>query len=178
MCTLFNRIVRNMVRALNKLSDLRQTKYGQPPPRHGLNLLWWFAHYCVQIDSNGQMTAQCNPANGALAFIGSIIGMIFFLKWIYHTMRWATWTTLVHCLIMSQRITLDIQTKATKIASLFPLSQGGEDLRMFMWHSTQIRCTLTRIAPTALALIFWRTLKSWAVKNSSEDARLVLNIYP
>ncbi len=57
-----------MVRALNKLSDLRQTGFGQPRPRHGLNLLWWFAHYCVQIDSNGRMTAQCNPANGAFGF--------------------------------------------------------------------------------------------------------------
>ncbi|XP_058649827.1 uncharacterized protein LOC131551120 [Onychostoma macrolepis] len=57
-----------MVRTLNKLSDLRRTKYGQPPPRHGLNLLWWFAHYCVQIDSNSRMTAQCNPINGAFGF--------------------------------------------------------------------------------------------------------------
>ncbi len=68
MCTFFNRIVGNMVRTLNKLSKLRETKYGQPPPRHGLNLLWWFAHYCVQIDSNGRMTAQCNPENGEFGF--------------------------------------------------------------------------------------------------------------
>ncbi len=57
-----------MVRTLNKLSDLRKTKYGQPPPRHGLNLLWWFAHYCVQIDSNGRMIAKYNPTNGAFGF--------------------------------------------------------------------------------------------------------------
>ncbi len=68
MCTFFNRIVRNMVRTLNKLSKLRETKYGQPPPRHGLNLLWWFANYCVQIDSNGQMIAKCNPTNRAFGF--------------------------------------------------------------------------------------------------------------
>uniref|UniRef100_A0A671L979 Uncharacterized protein n=1 Tax=Sinocyclocheilus anshuiensis TaxID=1608454 RepID=A0A671L979_9TELE len=68
MCTFFNRIVGNMMRTLNSLSDLRETRFGQPPPRHGLNLLWWFAHDCVQIDSNSRMTAQCNPANGAFGF--------------------------------------------------------------------------------------------------------------
>lgn len=57
-----------MVGTLNKLSKLRETKYGRPPPRHGLNLLWWFANYCVQIDSNDQMIAKCNPANGAFGF--------------------------------------------------------------------------------------------------------------
>ncbi len=57
-----------MVGTLNKLSKLRETKYGRPPPRHGLNLLWWFAHYCVQIDSNDQMIAKCNPAIGAFGF--------------------------------------------------------------------------------------------------------------
>ncbi len=113
-----------------------------------------------------------------LAFIGSLIGITFFLKLIYHTMRWATWTPLIPCLIMWLSITLDIQTTATKIASLFLITQGREDLWMFMWHSTQIRNTLTRITPTALALIFWRTFKSWAVKTSSADARIVLNIYP
>ncbi len=56
------------VRTLNKLSKLRETKYGRPPPRHGLNLLWWFAHYCVQIDFNGRMTAKCNPKNGEFGF--------------------------------------------------------------------------------------------------------------
>ncbi len=57
-----------MVRTLNDLSDLRQTGFGQPPPRHGLNLLWWFAHDCVQIDSNGRMIAKCNPENGDFGF--------------------------------------------------------------------------------------------------------------
>uniref|UniRef100_A0A671LD26 Uncharacterized protein n=1 Tax=Sinocyclocheilus anshuiensis TaxID=1608454 RepID=A0A671LD26_9TELE len=56
------------MRTLYDLSDLRQTGFGQPYPRHGLNLLWWFAHDCVQIDFNGRMTAQCNPTNGAFGF--------------------------------------------------------------------------------------------------------------
>uniref|UniRef100_A0A8C1WCD1 Uncharacterized protein n=1 Tax=Cyprinus carpio TaxID=7962 RepID=A0A8C1WCD1_CYPCA len=57
-----------MVRTLNNLSDLRQTGFGQPRPRHGLSLLWWFSHDCVQIDSNGRMIAQYNPENGAFGF--------------------------------------------------------------------------------------------------------------
>ncbi len=60
--------VMDTVRTLNNLSDLRETRFGRPPPRHGLNLLWWFANYCVQIDSNDQMIAKCNPANGAFGF--------------------------------------------------------------------------------------------------------------
>uniref|UniRef100_A0A8C2GAX1 Uncharacterized protein n=1 Tax=Cyprinus carpio TaxID=7962 RepID=A0A8C2GAX1_CYPCA len=56
------------MRTLNYLSDLKETRFGQPPPRHGLSLLWWFAHDCVQIDFNGRMTAECNPTNGAFGF--------------------------------------------------------------------------------------------------------------
>ncbi|XP_048054352.1 uncharacterized protein LOC125273129 [Megalobrama amblycephala] len=57
-----------MTRTLYDLSDLRETGFGRPPPRHGLILLWWFAHECVQIDSNGRMIAQCDPENGAFGF--------------------------------------------------------------------------------------------------------------
>ncbi|KAK9981510.1 hypothetical protein ABG768_001039 [Culter alburnus] len=57
-----------MTRTLNELSDLRKTRYGWPPPRHGLILLWWFAHECVLIDSNGRMIARCDPAKGAFGF--------------------------------------------------------------------------------------------------------------
>ncbi len=63
-----DRIIRIMVRTLNELSDLRETRFGQPYPRHGLNLLWWFANDCVQIDSNRRLIAQCNPASGAFGF--------------------------------------------------------------------------------------------------------------
>ncbi len=129
--------------------------------------------------SNGLLSVGCvfKKKLNAASQTRSIIGMDFFLKLIYYTMRWATWTALVHCHLMSLRITLDIQTTATKIASLFPLTQCGEDLRIFMWHSTQIRCTLIRITPTAWALISWRTLKHWAVKTSSENPWIFLNVY-
>ncbi|XP_026128191.1 uncharacterized protein LOC113108961 [Carassius auratus] len=57
-----------MMRTLHDLSDLKETGFGQPRPRHGLSLLWWFAHNCVKIDSNGHMTAKCDLANGAFGF--------------------------------------------------------------------------------------------------------------
>ncbi|XDV15715.1 hypothetical protein PO909_015733 [Leuciscus waleckii] len=63
-----HRIVRNTMRTLNNLSDLKKSKFGRPPPRHGLILLWWFAHECVQIDFNSRMVALCNPKNGAFGF--------------------------------------------------------------------------------------------------------------
>ncbi|XP_052402137.1 uncharacterized protein LOC127949183 [Carassius gibelio] len=57
-----------MVRTLNNVSELRQTGFGQPSPSHGLSLLWWFAHDCVQIDSNSRLIALCNPESGAFGF--------------------------------------------------------------------------------------------------------------
>ncbi len=74
-----------MVGTLNDLSDLRETRFGRPRPRHGLNLLWWFAHKCVEIDSNGQMIAQCNPEYGDFDFDLFYNGKYFFLNLTYHT---------------------------------------------------------------------------------------------
>lgn len=51
-----------MARTLNELSQLKETNFGQPDPRHGLRLLWWFAHECVHIDMDNFMIALYNPA--------------------------------------------------------------------------------------------------------------------
>ncbi|KAL1281791.1 hypothetical protein QQF64_000594 [Cirrhinus molitorella] len=56
------------ITTLYDLSDLKHTGFGQPRPRHGLNLLWWFAHNCVQIDSNGRIFAKCDPAKEVFGF--------------------------------------------------------------------------------------------------------------
>ncbi|KAL1281789.1 hypothetical protein QQF64_000592 [Cirrhinus molitorella] len=48
------------LRTLNELAHLRETKFGQPYPRHGLILLWWFANKCVEIDDDGKMIALCD----------------------------------------------------------------------------------------------------------------------
>ncbi|XP_051561623.1 uncharacterized protein LOC127445517 [Myxocyprinus asiaticus] len=56
------------LKTLNELAQLRDSRFGQPYPRHGLNLLWWFAKKCVYIDKKGCMIAQCNPENGDFGF--------------------------------------------------------------------------------------------------------------
>ncbi|KAK9981516.1 hypothetical protein ABG768_001045 [Culter alburnus] len=57
------------LRTLNALAHLRETGFGQPYPRHGLSLLWWFADECVKIDSNGNMIAQrCDPEHKSFGF--------------------------------------------------------------------------------------------------------------
>ncbi|KAG1956059.1 hypothetical protein F2P79_007940 [Pimephales promelas] len=56
-------------RTLNELSHLRDTEFGQPYPRHGLSLLWWFANKCVDIDDEGNMNAQdCDPEHTDFGF--------------------------------------------------------------------------------------------------------------
>lgn len=56
-----------MVRTLNELSQLKETNFGQPDPRHGLRLLWWFANECVD-NVNGCMISLYNPADGHFGF--------------------------------------------------------------------------------------------------------------
>ncbi|KAK7165755.1 hypothetical protein R3I93_005744 [Phoxinus phoxinus] len=57
------------LRTLNELSHLRDTGFGQPYPRHGLALLWWFADKRVEIDDDGNMIAQrCDPEHKDFGF--------------------------------------------------------------------------------------------------------------
>ncbi|XP_036438904.1 uncharacterized protein LOC118816570 [Colossoma macropomum] len=55
------------IQYLNTLSELQSSGYGQPYPRHGLNLLYWFATQCVRVYNN-QMIALCSPYNGDFGF--------------------------------------------------------------------------------------------------------------
>ncbi|KAA0722056.1 hypothetical protein E1301_Tti012130 [Triplophysa tibetana] len=57
-----------VMRTLNELAHLKDTGFGQPYPRHGLSLLWWFAHACVKIDQNGGMFALYDPEEGHFGF--------------------------------------------------------------------------------------------------------------
>ncbi|XP_026086590.1 uncharacterized protein LOC113061564 [Carassius auratus] len=61
-----HRMVR--LRTLNELSHLRETGFGQPYPRHGLSLLWWFADDCVEIDDDGNMIARYDTEHRDFGF--------------------------------------------------------------------------------------------------------------
>ncbi|XP_052463095.1 uncharacterized protein LOC128020288 [Carassius gibelio] len=56
-----------MVSTLNELSWLKQSGFGQPEPRHGLNLLYWFARDYIDV-RNGVIVPRFKPQNGDFGF--------------------------------------------------------------------------------------------------------------
>ncbi|XP_056312504.1 uncharacterized protein LOC130225094 [Danio aesculapii] len=64
-----------MERPLMLLSHLKESGFGVPHPRHGLNLLWWFVHECMDMPAK---EARCNPANGDFGFyrLHNVIGLL------------------------------------------------------------------------------------------------------
>ncbi|XP_063040602.1 uncharacterized protein LOC134435510 [Engraulis encrasicolus] len=52
---------------LNELSQLQRSQFGQPEPRHGLRLLFWFANEFIEFDSN-VMVATEHPNTAAFGF--------------------------------------------------------------------------------------------------------------
>ncbi|XP_052402136.1 uncharacterized protein LOC127949182 isoform X2 [Carassius gibelio] len=52
---------------LNELSQLKQSGFGQPWPRHGLNLLFWFAHDYIDF-RNGKMVSISSPHDKRFGF--------------------------------------------------------------------------------------------------------------
>lgn len=52
---------------LNELSQLKQSGFGQPWPRHGLNLLYWFAHDYIDF-SYGEIVLRFRPQNRDFGF--------------------------------------------------------------------------------------------------------------
>ncbi|XP_003197778.1 uncharacterized protein [Danio rerio] len=53
---------------LNELSQLKQSGFGQPEPRHGLNLLYWFAREYVDIGYGEIIPKSSYPENGDFGF--------------------------------------------------------------------------------------------------------------
>ncbi len=56
-----------MVSTLNELSQLKYSGFGQPWPRHGLNLLYWFAQDYIYF-SNGKIVSIYSPEDGDFGF--------------------------------------------------------------------------------------------------------------
>ncbi|XP_072526262.1 uncharacterized protein [Salminus brasiliensis] len=56
------------VETLNGLTQLKQSGFGQPWPRHGLKLLYWFSTRCVSFDENNEMVSCCDPVEGDFGF--------------------------------------------------------------------------------------------------------------
>ncbi|XP_077101541.1 uncharacterized protein LOC143752299 [Siphateles boraxobius] len=57
-----------MMETLNELSQLRDSGFGRPWPRHGLSLLYWFAKDCVSFGNDNVMLSECDPADGDFGF--------------------------------------------------------------------------------------------------------------
>ncbi|XP_035386280.1 uncharacterized protein LOC118240055 [Electrophorus electricus] len=56
------------VETLNEMAQLERSRFGRPPPRHGLKLLHWFANDCVTFDGNNNMVSQCDPEDEEYGF--------------------------------------------------------------------------------------------------------------
>lgn len=57
-----------MVRRIKDISELQESGFGQPWPRHGLKLLYWFADECISDAWNDDMVLLCDPASGDFGF--------------------------------------------------------------------------------------------------------------
>ncbi|KAL6466757.1 hypothetical protein MHYP_G00245610 [Metynnis hypsauchen] len=55
------------MKMLKELEQLRKSEYGQPEPRHGLKLLYWFTKVCLSFKRH-RMILKCNPENGDFGF--------------------------------------------------------------------------------------------------------------
>ncbi|XP_077102153.1 uncharacterized protein LOC143753565 [Siphateles boraxobius] len=55
---------------LNELSQLKRSGFGQPlpSPRHGLNLLYWFAHEYIDFSYCGEVVLKFRPQKGDFGF--------------------------------------------------------------------------------------------------------------
>ncbi|XP_076848431.1 uncharacterized protein LOC143494210 [Brachyhypopomus gauderio] len=53
---------------LNELAQLKDKGFGKPYPRHGLNLLYWFANECIDIDTFGRLVPKFNLTHGVYGF--------------------------------------------------------------------------------------------------------------
>lgn len=55
------------IKTLNEIAHLKNSTFGKPHPRHGLKLLYWFAHDCVYSEDD-QPYLEYDPSNGDFGF--------------------------------------------------------------------------------------------------------------
>ncbi|CAM4472754.1 unnamed protein product [Leuciscus chuanchicus] len=60
--------MKTMPEKITTIRDLNECGFGQPWPRHGLKLLYWFAKNCLWVNDNGDMFLACDPAKGVFGF--------------------------------------------------------------------------------------------------------------
>uniref|UniRef100_A0A6Q2Y7G7 Uncharacterized protein n=1 Tax=Esox lucius TaxID=8010 RepID=A0A6Q2Y7G7_ESOLU len=56
------------MKTLNEMDDLCTSGFGRPQPRHGLQLLHWFANKYVKNFTNGEVEIERNPNKKAFGF--------------------------------------------------------------------------------------------------------------
>ncbi|XP_076126763.1 uncharacterized protein LOC143106371 [Alosa pseudoharengus] len=56
------------IKLLEDIEDLSRSRFGQPSPRHGLELLFWFAKEYIWFDNNNQIDMIYNPKDGYFGF--------------------------------------------------------------------------------------------------------------
>ncbi|XP_029605792.1 uncharacterized protein LOC115191913 [Salmo trutta] len=56
------------IETLNEMRQLQSSDFGIPRPRHGLHLLYWFAHEYVKFNKKGEMVTVRSPKKKAFGF--------------------------------------------------------------------------------------------------------------
>lgn len=56
------------MRRIKTISELQESGFGQPWPRLGLKLLYWFANQCISDACNDDMVLLCDPTRGDFGF--------------------------------------------------------------------------------------------------------------
>ncbi|TSX30744.1 hypothetical protein Baya_13721 [Bagarius yarrelli] len=57
------------MKTLGDLEQLKESRFGQPHPRHGLRLLYWFTTKCLEFNQNNNMMQSCcDPDTGKFGF--------------------------------------------------------------------------------------------------------------
>ncbi|XP_053478107.1 uncharacterized protein LOC128606110 [Ictalurus furcatus] len=56
------------MKTVEEIEQLEQSRFGQPHPRHGLKLLYWFSNECLSLDQNDVLQLSCDPINKDFGF--------------------------------------------------------------------------------------------------------------